>query len=50
MVLQRIMWRSENGFESNGSWISGDLAKAWLAFLKEKYPIMRHWLEDKSDD
>ena len=50
MVLQRIMWRSETGFEGNGSWISEDLAKAWLKFLKRKYPNMSHWLADKSDD
>jgi len=49
MSSQRIVWRSDTGLEGNGSWISSDLAKSWLAFLKEKYPDMNHWLETKSD-
>lgn len=50
MTTQRIVWRSGTGVESYGSWISSDLAMAWLTFLKEKYPNMTHWLETKGDD
>jgi hypothetical protein len=45
MVLYRICWRDEKGQTGNGERIlSIELAEAWIAHLRTKYPEMKHWL------
>jgi hypothetical protein len=45
MVLYRICWRDEKGQTGNGEKIlSLESADAWLVYLRNKYPEMKHWL------
>lgn len=46
--MYRVAWMTSNGISQHGEYcLTLEAGKAWIEYLTNKYPDMKHWLEQR---